>query len=294
MGCDFFWSGSCADAEQQRRAVELYQQFYSDATILEPKETQARVAVVGMGSHREVTIVERPLSFFGAVVYRSGPGFSGLLGRSQLMFDRFEGGRLCSVNGPDYGDEDVWAHYPFAIKEYFSRGVEAVITYSGHERVLADQAKQFAVLLQMLQHRYIPDLTVGDDYNIFRDITELGVSHLCNSNLTLDVTLEHVVVALHQNSSIRSPKTRLTPALLIYRKLNDEEAAIPIESPLLSVRTSKALRQAGIQTVGQLVDWSVLDVVKQKNIGRKSAYELEEVLRSLLDMDHNDQGAVQK
>ena len=54
----------------------------------------------------------------------------------------------------------------------------------------------------------------------------------------------------------------------------------PIEGLEMTVRTNNALRYADILTVEQLLTYSVADLLKIPNLGRKSINELREVLAS--------------
>jgi len=55
----------------------------------------------------------------------------------------------------------------------------------------------------------------------------------------------------------------------------------PIEDLELSVRSYNCLKRAGINTIGELVQKSEEDMIKVRNLGKKSLEEVELKLRSL-------------
>lgn len=72
-------------------------------------------------------------------------------------------------------------------------------------------------------------------------------------------------------------------------KLDDDVLSLPIEELGLSARAANALTRVGLKTVRELVSSSIVDLLRIRNFGRKSAEEvigkLEECHLSLLSLD---------
>lgn len=51
-----------------------------------------------------------------------------------------------------------------------------------------------------------------------------------------------------------------------------------VETMELSIRTANCLKNLGIEYIHQLVTWTSLDLLKTKNFGRKSLFEIKELL----------------
>jgi len=51
-----------------------------------------------------------------------------------------------------------------------------------------------------------------------------------------------------------------------------------VETMELSIRTANCFKNLGIEYIHQLVTWSSLDLLKTKNFGRKSLFEIKELL----------------
>ena len=54
---------------------------------------------------------------------------------------------------------------------------------------------------------------------------------------------------------------------------------MPISDICLTIRIENHLKALGIQTVGDLLKWSEVDLLKTPNLGRKSLDEIKDVLR---------------
>lgn len=76
----------------------------------------------------------------------------------------------------------------------------------------------------------------------------------------------------------------VTDTLVLAEKPEDERARLlerSIEDLELSVRSFNCLKRAGINTIGELVGRSAEDMMRVRNLGRKSLEEVEEKLHSL-------------
>lgn len=62
-------------------------------------------------------------------------------------------------------------------------------------------------------------------------------------------------------------------------RVGGKDALMLIEELEFTVRTNNCLKAAGIQTVGQLKQWSRNDLFKLPNLGKMSIQEIEEVTK---------------
>jgi DNA-directed RNA polymerase subunit alpha len=108
---------------------------------------------------------------------------------------------------------------------------------------------------------------------------------------------DRLILEVHTDGSLRPYEAVSRAAQLLREKLNlfaelqppsarpaepsGPEAELmetPIEKLELSVRSLNCLKRAGIQTIGELLQYSVEDVMKLKNFGQKSLDEIVEKL----------------
>jgi len=71
---------------------------------------------------------------------------------------------------------------------------------------------------------------------------------------------------------------------IMVEKEEEEKDKVPdttIEELELSVRSSNCLKRAGINTVGELISKSEEDLMKVRNLGKKSLQEIKEKLADL-------------
>ena len=62
-------------------------------------------------------------------------------------------------------------------------------------------------------------------------------------------------------------------------RVGGKDALMLIEELEFTVRTNNCLKGAGIQTVGQLKQWTRNDLLKLPNLGKRSIQEIEEVTK---------------
>jgi DNA-directed RNA polymerase subunit alpha len=68
------------------------------------------------------------------------------------------------------------------------------------------------------------------------------------------------------------------------KKIDEELLAklrMPISELELSVRSSNCLREAKINTIGELVQKTEMEMLKYRNFGKKSLAEINEILKGL-------------
>ena len=120
-----------------------------------------------------------------------------------------------------------------------------------------------------------------------------------------DTDLDRLVIDVHTNGSVR-PQEAITTASRLLRQMlgifvgaesetsedvviSEEQQALELHrhtsiddfAEQLSVRAYNGLRNAGIDTIGDLVAKNELELIKERNIGRKSLKEVETILDSL-------------
>lgn len=77
-------------------------------------------------------------------------------------------------------------------------------------------------------------------------------------------------------------ESRETPDLLLeWRSLLEGQLDKPINDFDFSVRTMNCLERLDIRLVGQLVEWSASELLKTKDLGRKSLREIDDALASI-------------
>ena len=117
------------------------------------------------------------------------------------------------------------------------------------------------------------------------DFDKLTLDVFTNGTLAPDeaVSLAAKVLSEHLNSFIDLSEKAKNVEVLVEKENNDKRKALAmsIEELELSVRSFNCLKRAGINTVEELIDKTPEDMMKVRNLGRKS---LEEVLGKLKEL----------
>ncbi|MDD6035644.1 MAG: DNA-directed RNA polymerase subunit alpha [Lachnospiraceae bacterium] len=117
------------------------------------------------------------------------------------------------------------------------------------------------------------------------DFDKLTLDVFTNGTLAPDeaVSLAAKVLSEHLNSFIDLSEKAKTVEVLVEKENNDKSKALEmsIEELELSVRSFNCLKRAGINTVEELINKTPEDMMKVRNLGRKS---LEEVLGKLKEL----------
>ena len=117
------------------------------------------------------------------------------------------------------------------------------------------------------------------------DFDKLTLDVFTNGTLAPDeaVSLAAKVLSEHLNSFIDLSEKAKNVEVLVEKENNDKSKALEmsIEELELSVRSFNCLKRAGINTVEELIDKTPEDMMKVRNLGRKS---LEEVLGKLIEL----------
>lgn len=117
------------------------------------------------------------------------------------------------------------------------------------------------------------------------DFDKLTLDVFTNGTLAPDeaVSLAAKVLSEHLNSFINLSEKAKTVEVLVEKESNDKSKALEmsIEELELSVRSFNCLKRASINTVEELINKTPEDMMKVRNLGRKS---LEEVLAKLKEL----------
>jgi DNA-directed RNA polymerase subunit alpha len=118
------------------------------------------------------------------------------------------------------------------------------------------------------------------------DFDKLTLDVFTNGTLAPDeaVSLAAKVLSEHLNSFIDLSEKAKNVEVLVEKENNDKSKALEmsIEELELSVRSFNCLKRAGINTVEELIDKTPEDMMKVRNLGRKS---LEEVIQKLSSLN---------
>lgn len=118
------------------------------------------------------------------------------------------------------------------------------------------------------------------------DFDKLTLDVYTNGTLAADeaVSLAAKVLSEHLNSFIDLSENAKTAEVMVEKEDNEKEKVLEmnIDELELSVRSYNCLKRAGINTVEELTNKTAEDMMKVRNLGRKS---LEEVLTKLKELD---------
>ena len=117
------------------------------------------------------------------------------------------------------------------------------------------------------------------------DFDKLTLDVYTNGTLAPDeaVSLAAKVLSEHLNLFIDLSENAKTAEVMVEKEVNDNEKVLVmnIDELELSVRSYNCLKRAGINTVEDLINRTSEDMMKVRNLGRKS---LEEVLGKLKEL----------
>ena len=117
------------------------------------------------------------------------------------------------------------------------------------------------------------------------DYDKLTLDVFTNGTLEPDeaVSLAAKVLSEHLNSFIDLSENARTAEIMVEKEDNEKEKVLEmnIDELELSVRSYNCLKRAGINTVAELINRTPEDMMKVRNLGRKS---LEEVLAKLKEL----------
>jgi hypothetical protein len=272
MGCDFFWGGSVPQPDVQERLVRFLRGCYRSPAVVRP-EPARRVRALVERKHLSQPHFEPcyPFDFFGIIPYEALPGFRD---RSHFVFDRSNGGRMVTLVPAERLAVDDW-------------GAEFEVRYGGYVRHM-EESRAFALLLNILRLRYCDDLSAADDYlnvrDVARDISSWGLAPwLCSDSNDWSACQARYFDLLGRHRPPPPPPPPEPPLHLprAPQEVTPEVAGIRVESLDLSIRTLGGLENAGIETVGALLQWSPRDLLRTKHFGRKSLKEVRTVLAAL-------------
>ena len=118
------------------------------------------------------------------------------------------------------------------------------------------------------------------------DYLEIGAKHLIEERTPLDMSFVFQlqnVLSEHLSIFIDLSENAKTAEVMIEKEDNEKEKVLEmsIDELELSVRSYNCLKRAGINTVEELCNKTSDDMMKVRNLGRKS---LEEVLAKLKEL----------
>lgn len=118
------------------------------------------------------------------------------------------------------------------------------------------------------------------------DFDKLTLDVYTNGTLTTEdaVSLAAKVLSEHLNPFIDLSESAKSAEVMIERETDEKEKVLEmnIDELELSVRSYNCLKRAGINTVDELISRTPEDMMKVRNLGRKS---LEEVLAKLKELN---------
>lgn len=117
------------------------------------------------------------------------------------------------------------------------------------------------------------------------DYDKLTLDVFTNGTLEPDeaVSLAAKVLSEHLNSFIDLSENARTAEIMVEKEDNEKEKVLEmnIDELELSVRSYNCLKRAGINTVAELINRTPEDMMKVRNLGRKSLEEVVQKLNSL-------------
>jgi DNA-directed RNA polymerase subunit alpha len=123
------------------------------------------------------------------------------------------------------------------------------------------------------------EVRVGQEINYDRLILDVWT----NGSITPEEAVKESakILARHVDMFVNLGQRAESLGIAVSGKEEAKESVLEmnIEDLELSARSSNCLKKAGIKTVGELIDYSELDLMKIKNFGAKSAKEVIEKLK---------------
>jgi DNA-directed RNA polymerase subunit alpha len=126
------------------------------------------------------------------------------------------------------------------------------------------------------------------------DFDKLTIKVLTNGTITAQEAISLAAKILNEHLSLFMDLSEAGTGTPIIqspeRSGGDDVLGMPIEELDLSVRSFNCLKRAGIDTVGDLINRTEEDMIKVRNLGRKSLEEVIQKLHSLgLDLKKEDE-----
>ena len=275
---EIIYSGVLPDQELQVKVANFaktYGDWLYDPLIILPEPDRKVATVFQKGADS----VFYPFNYFGVI--------EGKENHFSLILDRTDGGRLVVLEGlpvcgaSSYGELIFdWHSEPSRI--YRSTGATA-----------RDAHWPFALMLHVIRMRYWPDITVQDDehesYEKLRHelLRYQLIPALCDESLGFYLCHDLYWREHKRRNPDPDPEPEPVPELVqkprlrLVRYKKDELNILPVNELELSVRTARCLDSANIRMVGELIKYSPADLLKIRNLGRKSVNELQDVLWEL-------------
>ena len=217
-------------------------------------------------------------------------------GEPKVAYIEYEGEGV--VTGADIkADQDIEIMNPGQVIAHLSGGadcklnMELIIT-NGRGYVSADKNKSDSVPIGVIaiDSIYTPVERVNMSVENTRvgqvtDFDKLTLDVFTNGTLAPDVavSLAAKVLSEHLNLFIDLSENAKTAEIMIEKEDNEKEKVLEmnIDELELSVRSYNCLKRAGINTVEELINRTPEDMMKVRNLGRKS---LDEVLAKLKEL----------
>jgi len=227
--------------------------------------------------HCEQFFPDYPCYYYGVI--HGCNRTDGTISFGEFVFDRTAGGRLVSFDElpPAYLDNQAGNDGRTEIQNR-DLTVRLNLTNTVRGNTL------YPLLLTIIKLRWWPDLVCSDDdfcQEYTQEIWKYGLTKkLMDENLDFRECLK-----LYRKEREKyfpppppeepAPEEKITPKLIV---VPDGIMEWPIAELNLSVRTNRCLEEFDVKTIGDLMQKSEGELLKQKNLGRKSIAELNEVL----------------
>lgn len=265
---------SLPQPDRQQKVLDLVHGYFPEALVICPTPELSYPTLLEMDSPQAPT---HPFNYAGIV-----PSGRPIWEQGQFVFDRTLGGELvrfmklpewCGIAPDDQLDDWVPGHHAFKV---CVRGGGCYWSPTDSD------SESFALLLNLIRLRYCPNLIVIDD-GFYEQIGGM----LWRLRIISTVIDESLDFAACKAMFVSEYMKRYAPfdlaggdnsedILAMVRKEIEERKVDDLE---LSIRTSQCLEKAGIKTIGELLHYSPAELLKIRNLGRKSVNELEEILQ---------------
>jgi len=283
VGCDFWYSGTLPDVGKQETVIKFVETYYTDIALFvtpQPRQTYTTVLEGYHGDNQQQWAAAYPFDFYGIIPHAG----SGIHEHGQFVFDRTAGGRL--VRLMELPDSFGLRHREDPPEASFADEPEARaevrVLEGGYNRTLTKNAFVFALLLNVVRHRWWPGLDVGDDYNCYRDvgrmISAFGLSsRLRDEALDFDACWQ----LFSEEYDAHYPPSPPPPPRPVVRVVDLDILRRSVETLELSVRTSHCLAARKVVTIANVVRMSEAELLAIPNMGRKSINEIKDRLDGL-------------
>lgn len=260
--------------DMQQKVLNFAQGYCPEALVICPTPELSYPTLLEMDILQKPT---HPFNYAGIV-----PSGRPIWEQSQFVFDRTLGGKLVRFMklpewygiAPDHQLDDwVPGHHAF---EVCVRGGGCYWSPTDSD------SESFALLLNLIRLRYCPNLIVIDD-GFYEQIGGM-LWRLEIISMVIDESLDF---AACKRTFVSEYMKRYAPFGLAGGEISDAILAMvrkeveerKVDDLELSIRTSHCLENAGIKTIGGLPQYSPAELLKIRNLGRKSVNELEEILQ---------------